>query len=258
MNKHLQKFKPYVFLLLVCLGLNSCVTLKQIKYFQDIPDSTRSIKLKLANFVPVVVHPADVLSITILTLDPTATASVNLANSATISDLTGYMVDKDGNIEMPELGKIKVAGLTMDEARVVVKARADVYLKNETVLIKSKTIKITVLGEVQRPGTVVIPNEKVTIIDLLGYTGDITNFGQRDNILLMRMNDDNTYSTIRVNLLNTDIIKSPYYYLKNNDVVYVAPNHAKVASSDVVFTRNVSYITLALGFITTMLVLLKR
>jgi len=258
MNKHLQKFKPYVFLLLVCLGLNSCVTLKQIKYFQDIPDSTRSIKLKLANFVPVVVHPADVLSITILTLDPTATASVNLANSATISDLTGYMVDKDGNIEMPELGKIKVDGLTTAEVKNVVTERAKLYFTNPTVIVKNKNIKITVLGEVAKPGVVNSNMDKVTIIDLLGMTGELTNYAKRDNIMLLRQNDDNSFTTVRLNLKSSNIIKSPYYYLQNNDVLYFEPTKGKAISSDVEFGRNLQYLTLFTTLITTVLFIFKR
>ena len=269
-KRFIKLFVIYCIFAFICVGFSSCLSLKKLVFFQDIPDTTKLAGIKLPQFVPPAIRSGDVLSIEILTIDPQATTGINIVNSfSTLSNVpstgggttggeTGYLVDKDGNIEIPELGKINVNGLTLDEAREVIKKRAALYLRNPVVLVKSKVLKITVLGEVQKPGTLTIANEKLTILDLLGYTGDITNFGRRDNLLLMRLNDDNTYSTIRINLLNTDVIKSPYYYLKNNDVLYVSPNQAKVASSDAVFNRNISYFTIALGILTTFLVLLKR
>ncbi|MEO6520446.1 MAG: polysaccharide biosynthesis/export family protein [Mucilaginibacter sp.] len=257
-------------LVYISVTFSSCLSLKKLVFFQDIPDSTKLSSIKLPTFVPSVIHSGDVLSVEILTVEPAATTPINAGNSfSALSNTagggsaggggdTGYLVDKDGNIEMPELGKINVNGLTLDQAREVIRKKAEIYLKNPVVLLKSKILKITVLGEVQKPGTLTITNEKLTIMDVLGYTGDVTIYGRRDNILLMRLNDDNTYSTVRINLLNSDIIRSPYYYLKNNDVLYIAPNQGKAATSDVVLSRNISYITISLSILTTLLVLIKK
>jgi len=167
-------------------------------------------------------------------------------------------VDSKGNITLPEVGEINVIGLTIEQAREVIKKSAAGFYKNPVVILKSKNLRITILGEVQRPGTFNVQNEKVTIIDVLAYSGDFTVYGRRDNILLMRHNDDNTISTIRFSVQDTKILKSPYYYLQDNDVLYIEPNPGKAYSSDVIFNRNLSYFSLAVGLFTTLLFLLKR
>lgn len=272
MHKRLPRlFLIYIICIYICFGFSSCLSLKQIKLFQDIPDTTKLSSIKLPKFSPPIVHPDDILSISIITIDGTGTASINTANSFLTSAPVGnagggsssgadggFLVGKDGNIEMPTLGKIYVSGLTIDQVREVVKTRALVFFKDPVVLVKTKNLKLTILGEVQRPGTYNITNDKMTIIDFLAYSGDFTGFARRDNILLLRQNDDNTFSSVRLNVKNTSFIKSPYYYLQNNDVLYIEPTAGKAYSQDLIFSRNISYITIGLGLLTTLLVFVKR
>lgn len=265
-GRFLRLLPIYIIFIYVSIGLFSCVTLKQIKLFQDIPDSTKLSNLKLPTFVPPVIQPGDVLSISIITTDVGAPVNVNAGNAQAISASagggsageTGYLVDKEGNIEIPELGKINVLGLTIDQAKETVKKKALFYFKDPTIIIKSKNLKITLLGEIQRPGSYNITNEKFTIIDALSYAGDFTSYGRRDNVLLLRQNDNHTLSSIRIDMRNSAILKSPYYYLQNNDVLYIEPTVGKARASDAIFDRNISYITVALGLLTTLLVLVKK
>lgn len=271
MNKRFTRsFLIYVILVYISISFSSCLSLKQIKLFQDIPDSTKLSNIKLPKFIPPVIHADDILTISIITTDVSATTGINQANtfmpstpvggvsSASSGSEGGYLVDKEGNIEMPELGKIQVLGLTIDGAREAIKKRALQYFKNPVVLIKSKNLKLTILGEVQRPGTYNISNDKMTIIDFLAYSGDFTSYARRDNILLLRQNDNNTFSSIRLSVKDTKLLTSPYYYLQNNDVLYIEPTAGKAYSEDVIFTRNISYLTIGIGLITTLLVLIKR
>jgi polysaccharide export outer membrane protein len=262
----------YTLFAYMCISFSSCLTLKQVKLFQDIPDSTKLEALKLPKFTPPVINPDDILSITIITTDITATSSLNLANNISTSTPVGagsgsggsgssdggYLVGKDGNIDMPELGKINVAGLTTAEAREVIRKRALEYFKDPLVVVKSKNLKLTILGEIEKPGTYNIANEKVTIMDALAYSGDFTAYGRRDNILLLRQNDNNTLSYVRLNVKSSELLRSPYYYLQNNDILYIEPTAGKAATSDAIFSRNISYITIGLGLITTILFLVKR
>lgn len=271
MYKRLPRlFLIYIICIYVCVGFSSCLSLKQIKLFQDIPDTTKLSNIKLPKFIPPVVHPDDILSISIITVDGTGTAGINMANSfSTSTPLSGggsggstseggFLVGKDGNIEIPSLGKIYVSGLTIDQVREVVKKRAFEFFKDPVVLVKTKNLKLTILGEVERPGTYNITNDKMTIIDFLAYSGDFTGFARRDNILLLRQNDDNTFSSVRLNVKNTSFITSPYYYLQNNDVLYIEPTAGKAYTQDVIFSRNISYISIGLGLLTTLLVFVKR
>jgi polysaccharide export outer membrane protein len=268
MYKHLSKWVLICTLLIyMCIGFSSCLSIKQLRLFTDIPDTTKLSSIQLPPFVPSITHVGDILFVSILTTDMAATSNVNAANSFATStpagggsgaSTEGLLVDSKGNITMPELGEINVIGLTMDQVKEVVKKRASEFYKNPIVLVKSKNLKLTILGEVQRPGTYNVQNEKVTIIDLLAYSGDFSVYGKRDNILLMRHNDDNTISTIRFSVQDTKILKSPYYYLRDNDVVYIQPNPGKAYSSDVIFNRNIAYFGLAVSLFSTLLFLLKR
>jgi polysaccharide export outer membrane protein len=260
MHKSLFKVLAVNISIITIVFLSSCGSTKHLRFFQDVPDSTRSVNLKLTAFSPQTIHPQDVLAITILTIDPTAPVTVNQANTASTlngtstnsstPEQTGYIVDKDGNIEMPEIGKVKVDGLTVDEAKTLVTQRASVYFKDPIVFIK-RSLKITVMGEVNRGGIVIAPNEKFSVIDALNQAGGLTDYGKRDNILLLRQNENNTVSTFRLNLKSADIFKSQYFFLQNNDILYIEPSKNKGITSDQVFNRGLTLGTLGLSLITT-------
>ena len=258
----------YSFFILICISFSSCLSVKELKLFQNLSDSTKLANIKLPKFVPPIIKGGDILAVTIVTSDP---LFINAANAVVTSNPVGevgattggngYLVDKDGNILIPVVGKINVLGLTVDAARTLIQTRVAEYFTDPVVVVKSLNLKITILGEVQRPGTYNIGNEKVTIVDALAYSGDFTTYARRDNVLLLRQNLDNTLSSIRIDIKKSEILQSPYYYLQSNDIIYIEPNKGKAYANDVLFTRNISYVSLAIGFLSTFfttLILIKH
>jgi polysaccharide export outer membrane protein len=247
-----MKFKRNVFFLGLVSLIMSCDTYKNIPYFQNLPDDARVniLKPKYSNLI---IAPDDILSINIATLDPQSSAilsqSLGPQTQSSLSSLTspsstpsqpqtsGFLVNKDGDIEYPVLGKFHLEGLTTEEAQNLIESKALQIFKTPAVYVRFANFKITVLGEVQKPGTYVLPNEKVTIFDALGLAGDLTIFGKRENVLLVRDSVDHT-QLIRLNLNSKEIIQSDYYYLKKNDVIYVEPTKQKLANLDATKNRN--------------------
>jgi polysaccharide export outer membrane protein len=253
MNK---PFLSLIFFSLIIIVFSACNTYKNIPYFKDVPDSAVML-VKTPQFKEPVIQVDDILVITIQTIDPEANALLNktgtstaaLNNSAGIGPnqplITGYRVDKLGNIELPFAGVVHLAGLTTFDARDTITQIISRYYKNPTVDVRFANYKVTVLGEVTHPATYVVPNEKITIFDALGLAGDLTIYGKRENVLLMR-DTLGEKKLIRLNLNSKDIISSPYFYIKQNDVVYVEPNKAKIASLDASKTRLYAIIASAL------------
>jgi len=257
MNKRFIKF---VWPLMLLGYLCSCSSPKNIPYFQDLPDSLDTLVTKAAYSDPKI-QPDDILSITIQTTDPSATASVN-QNIEGISvigassernigsqQVSGFLVDKNGEVELPMLGVIKLAGMTTFEAREKVRQAAKAYFVNPSVQVRFVNFKITMIGEVTRPATYTIPSEKVTVLDALGLAGDLTIYGKRENVLLIRESPKGK-QMIRFNLNDTRMLASPYFYLKQNDVIYVEPNKAKVATTDAARTRSIAIFTSIASVIT--------
>ena len=253
--------------ILIAIGLFSCGSTKQLKYFQDLPDSTKLASVKLPPYMPTTTRIGDILGIEIYTIDLNATMSVNVISNAPMSTIgganidyeqNGYVVDKNGEIDVPELGKIKVENLTMEQVQVVVKAKALTYFNDPIVIVKNKSFKLTFLGEFQKTGTFIIERPKLTIIDALGLAGGLTDYGRRDDILLLRQNQDNTLSTIRINLLSSNTLKSPYYYLQSNDVLLANPNKSKGIATDQTFSRYLTLYSLIGSLLTTLIVLIKH
>ncbi len=251
----------------IAIGLFSCGSTKQLKYFQDLPDSTKFASIKLSTYTVPTVHAGDILGVEIYTIDVSATASVNVISNAPILTLgganidyeeNGFVVDKNGEIDVPELGKMKVENLTIEQIQAVVKAKAITYFNDPIVIIKNKSFKLTFLGEFQKTGTFIIQRPKITIIDALGMSGGLTDYGKRDDILLLRQNQDNTLSSIRINLLSSNILKSPYYYLQSNDVLLANPSKSKGISTDQTFNRYLTLYSLIGSLLTTLIVLLKH
>jgi polysaccharide export outer membrane protein len=254
-----NEIKGNIFLALVIIGVTllnlSCSSIKNVKYFTDIPDTARYTKLANLKYVDPKIQPDDILSINIQVADPIATqviATGNASNSAVGSStagstgsqtVNGYLVDPSGNVEIPILGKIKLEGLSTEQAREEVRTRASVFFKNPTINVRFANFRITVLGEVAKPATYVVANEKISILDALGLAGDLTIYGRRDNVLLIRQYDDGRRETVRLDLTKSDVLNSSYYYLRQNDYIYVEPLKAKIVSSDAIQNRNISIIT---------------
>ncbi|MFT4155376.1 polysaccharide biosynthesis/export family protein [Parafilimonas sp.] len=212
-----------------------------------------------------VIKPDDLLNITIETIDPDITALLNSPNvitqaigsSASLQPQTvsGYLVDKNGDVELPFVGKLKLEGNTTVEAREVVRTAMQKYVKDPIVNVKFSNFKITVFGEVARPATYIMPTEKVTLFDALSQAGDLTIYGRRENVLVIRDTLDNKKNMVHLNLNSKEIMSSPYFYLQPNDVVYVEPNKSKAASTDAVRNRN---ITILASLLSIMLVVATR
>jgi len=240
-------FFPLVLLLLI----SSC-SVKKIVYFNDLPTDTTRILKQAAAFTEPVIQSDDILSITIQTLDPTTAAVANQAvavqavgaSSATnvgSQVISGFLVDKDGYVHMALIGKVKVKGLTTYQARERITTLSSQYYKDPTVQVRFANFKVTVLGEVTRPATYTVPNEKVTVFDALGLAGDMTIYGKRENVLLVR-EQGNEKELVRLNLNDSDLLQSPYFYLRQNDVIYVEPGKAKAAANNAARTQTFAVI----------------
>ncbi len=238
-------------------ALQSCVSSKNVAYFRDIPDSIKVRSLQTSEYKEPVIQSDDILAVTIQTIDPQTSTPVNQPVStpavgySTVSPvsaplISGYLVDKAGTISIPMLGSVKVAGLTTSEARDTIRRQAEQYYVSPTVQVRFANFKITVIGEVVRPATYTIPNERVSVVDAIGYAGDLTIYGKRENILLIR-DSLGSKQFVRLNLNSTDIFKSPYFYLRQNDVIYVEPNDAKIATTDAARTRTYAILGSALS-----------
>ncbi|MCJ8164116.1 polysaccharide biosynthesis/export family protein [Pontibacter sp. E15-1] len=174
-------------------------------------------------------------------LNPEATEIFNVLNvnttrgsnaTSTISQAVGYLVDQDGNIQIPFLGNVTAAGLTKMELRDELRAQFTYrkLLMDPIIDIRYLNYKVSVLGEVQRPSVLTIPNEKITLLEALGLAGDLTIYANRDNVLLIR-EEQGKKKLIRIDLTNENLFTSPYYYLKSGDIVYVEPNKTKIQSA---------------------------
>ena len=240
-----------IFSILLMLFVSSC-SVKKIVYFNDLPIDTLQILKQAAPFSEPTIQSDDILSINIQTLDPTTSAVVNQsiavqaigASSATNVGsqlISGFLVDKDGYIQMSLIGKVNLKGLTTYEARNKITELAGQYYKNPNVQVRFANFKITVLGEVTRPATYTVPNEKVSVLDALGLAGDLTIYGKRENVLLVRELTGQK-ELVRLNLNDSEIFSSPYFYLKQNDVLYIEPGKAKAAANNSSRTQTLAMI----------------
>ncbi|WP_316819928.1 polysaccharide biosynthesis/export family protein [Pedobacter gandavensis] len=255
-----RKYLNYLAIFSIIL-LNSCSTTKKVPYFQDITANGGSEVQNTAAFKGLTIDPDDILSILLVTVDPTtgmpvnqlasqqansnAIAAVATAGSST-SASNGFLVDKNGEIDLSIIGKVKVAGLTTYEARDLLKTKAAVFYKDPNVQVRYANFKVTVLGEVAKPSSYILPNEKVSVLDALGMAGDLTIFGKRENVLLIR-DHDGKKEFARLDLNSSRIFDSPFYYLKQNDVIYVEPNKGKAASLNQARTQTFAVIGTALS-----------
>ena len=228
----------FFMLLSLVLGLSSCVTHEELLNFSQGPEFPKAA-VDINNLPQLQIQSDDLLSIRVKTLDPLAAEPFNIdpANmpmgniqaSTSVRPLIGYLVNKEGNIDLPLIGKLQAAGLTTDELQDSILLRLQPYLNDPVVAVRFLNFRITVLGEVNAPGTFFVANERVTILDMLGQAGDITPYGNRTNILVIREQDGQRL-TGRLNLQDRDIFHSPFFYLQQNDVIYVEPLKARTAS----------------------------
>ena len=222
--------------------LSSCGAVKDIAYFQNkVIDEPE----KIDKHAGIVIQPKDMMSIVVSSRNPELVAMFNLpmvqymagseiASGSSQQRLLGYVVDNDGNIDFPVLGLLKVAGLTRWELSEMIKKRLikDGLLTDAVVTVEFMNFKVSVLGEVNSPGTYSIEGDKVTILQALSLARDLTIYGQRENVSVIRERDGER-TIYQINLCDVDLFKSPAYYLQQNDVIYVEPSIEKARQSTI-------------------------
>lgn len=254
----MTKLISITFLSFFLLQLSSCKTREKLVYFQSTGNDT--VTKGQSNFTPIF-KTDDFLSIVVTGEDPEAVLPFNMpvAGAAPMVNSgytmgnpapSGYLIDANGNINLPFLGAVKIAGLNRIEATDLIQSKLVPYLKNPVVQIQILNYKVTVLGDVKTPGTFKIPNERITLLEAIGLAGDMRITGVRKNVLVIR--DDNGQKTeYRVDLTSKDLFSSPVYYLAQNDVVYVEPNVTARSESTIWRTTGTVFISLTSLIITT-------
>lgn len=229
--------------LVIALTISSCSNQKQTAYYQNIDQSKEE---SIVNFEPTI-QPDDLLMIVVSAPDPEAAIPFNLemTNVPAIGTQSGiaqrqqqlYLIDREGKTEFPVLGELNLGNKTKIEAIEYLKTKLKAYIKNPIVSVRIMNFKVSVQGEVNRPGTFNINSERITLPEALSLAGDMTIFGKRDNVIIIReINGKRMFS--RVDLTKADFINSSYYYLSQNDMIYVEPNKAKSNSASF-FNQNV-------------------
>jgi len=172
----------------------------------------------------------DILSITVNSTSPESNvlfaSTTNTMGANGYYEREGYRVNSDGKIKFPVLGEIKLEGLNIVQAQSLIESELNKYVNNSVVNVKFLNFRVTVIGEVNTPSTFVVPNEKINILEALGLAGDMTPYGKRENVLIIR-EVEGKRTMARVNLNKQSVLNSPYFYLKQNDVIYIEPDKTK-------------------------------
>jgi polysaccharide export outer membrane protein len=241
--------------------LTSCISLKKQTYFQgtlENPDST-VFSNPIKNYL---LRPGDVLFIKIISIDDRLSSffnvdhggNQNIQGTTASTYLQGYLVNDSGYIELPILGKFNAKGIPLENLREQLSKEVNQMVSTSTVIVKMATIKIVVSGEVQRPGQVFFNNERVSIIEALASSGDLTMFGNREKVEIIRQKIDGKFERGFLNLKDINVVHSPYFYLQPNDIIYVPPTRASTAkfnSSNIsLFLAGISTLILVFSFVT--------
>lgn len=247
--------------ILLLLLTSSCVSRKDIAYFNDLNSSTQIGKITPPE---IRLKPGDLLSIQIFSSDVESAVPFNLHQLSTggqlpsytngVGSQQGYLIDKDGHIELPIIGQLDVGNKTRSEALNIIKLSLKPYLNNPVVHFRILNFKVTVLGDVRAPGTFNIPNEQISLPEALGIAGDLNLTAQRKNILVIR-EIDGVKNSYRVDLTSSEMFKSPVFYLIQNDIVYVEPNRAQRNSASI--NSRAGIIISAASLILSIAILLK-
>ena len=236
--------KKYSFLVLLVVLLTSCSAPKNVAYLWNSNDVDLSQSQYLYDAR---IMPKDILTITVNTVNPEAAAPFNLVVRSTLTStssnistsggsLQTYLVDNDGTIEFPVLGNLKVGGLTKAECEKLIHDKIMPYLnaaENPVVTVRMSSYSISVLGEVNRPGSYQVSREKINILEALAQAGDLTIYGVRERVKLIREDAKGHKEIHTINLNDANLLMSPYYYLQQNDIVYVEPNKVKAQNSTI-------------------------
>lgn len=254
--------------LLMVLLLSSCISTKKVAYFQN----RESVDIGLSKgLYDAKIMPKDILQIKVFTITPEASEPFNLQKNNTttstsyqndLSSVYNYLVDNSGDIYFPVVGKIHLGGLSKNEAEKLLKSKIAPFMsEKEDFLVHVRMInyKYSVIGGVNKPGMFTTQNEKVNIIEAIAQAGDLTLYGERDKVFLIRENSEGEKEFHQLNLNDANIISSPFYYLQQNDIIYVEPNKAQARSSYFSTSTGMWFsLTSALMSVTTFIIALSK
>ncbi len=258
----MSKFKNILYLIVLLISVSSCTQYKEIVYLQKKENAAKQDTLEESEFfikkhIDYKIQKNDILYIKILNPDRNnfalfnaETSTANRLQNEVSLYLSGYKVDENGEVSMPVIGKVKVAGMSIQEIQNKIQKLVNGYLNNSTVVVKLISFKITLIGEVARPGVYNIYKNNITVLQAIGKAGDMTDYGDRKNIMVIRTNDKGT-RTFRIDLTNINLLSSEAYYLMPGDIVYVQPIKAKTLRS------NIPIYSMFLSMITTFVLLLN-
>ncbi|MDQ0639471.1 polysaccharide export outer membrane protein [Pedobacter sp. W3I1] len=207
--------------------ITGCAPRRDLVYFSNLAKQTSEVKLQGQE---VKIQQNDLLSVSINSLNQESNVlfAVNTRNANADNNykIEGYRVSKDGMINLPVVGNIRLEGLTIEQAQASISKELDKYVKKPVVDVQLVNFKVTVIGEVNRPSTFTVQGDNINLLEALGMAGDMTVYGKRENVLVIRQQDGQRVMK-RLNLNNQDVMDSPFFYLKQNDVVYVEPDKSK-------------------------------
>ena len=256
-KNQLSSLKMLVLIIFITV-MSGCQNSKNIMYFKNL-DASENDKIFLNQNEPYRIKTNDILYVRVLSTskevselynnNPTLGVTTTL-NSEADQYVNSFSVDKEGNIVLPVLGKLHVTGLTMDESYEIIQDQANEFLINATVIVRLMNYKTTVLGEVRQPGVYNIYNNQATVLEVIGRAGDITEFGDKKSILVIRPTEEGS-KTYEIDLTDKSALSNPGFYLMPNDVIYIKPANGKA------FRTNLPLWSLILSSITTLIVLLQ-
>ncbi len=260
---YIPHFPKTIWFALSVLCLSSCISSRSITYFQNNNVDTKySATLASSNPALLRIQADDMLAIVVSSMSEETNALFNVLNSNSIttpqfstgggSQPLGYLVDMAGEVNLPLIGKVRVAGLTLDEANAYITSQLDRYVKSPTVNVRVLNHKFTVIGEVTRPGIYNLADKPTTLPEVIGMAGDLTLYGQRNNVKLIRT-IDNKREIIELDLTSQQIFNSPYYFIENNDVVYIEAIPSKTLTTE----RSVQLLPIGLAITSTAVLLVS-
>lgn len=266
---------PLIYSVMLALVFSSCVQHRQLINFNeaDLPEDTPE---QIVNAMNLTIQPEDLLRIDVHSIDPLAAAPFNpgtgpdgqrpqnnmqmmqgnqgQSGNYMLELFQGYLVDQNGYIDFPVLGQLKVEGLTIEEAKGQIYELLQEYLKDPVVEMRFLNLKITILGEVNIPGVQRLSNKRVTLLEALGMAGDLSDYANRNNVLVIREEEGRRTYT-RLDLQSAEIFTSPYFYMQQNDMIYVEPIQARIATVADPAQRIISYTTAGLSLISLIIAL---
>lgn len=247
----------FIYLFLISLILTSCATKKDLYYLQDIDQMSINNTFEFLS-----IQPGDILDIQIKALNPESVLVFQRQSALTPQQgqlqnrvIDGYLVGEDGTISLPLIGSISTTNKTTQTLATDLQDALSPYIKDPSVNIRILNFRVSILGEVNKPGTFTVLEERISVLQALGLAGDLSINGNRNNITLVR-NENGKTEYYTIDLTKSDFMQSPYFFLKQNDIIYVQPNTARVKSSGLV--GNTSTLTSVLSLALSLIIVLTR